>query len=225
MHINKKVKKILILILFAFIAFQVYKLVAPKSDTADQASSSKNGLINNSLQPALSPKQESIERLLSLLLSVNTIKLNNQIFNTSEFRSLKDFSLNDEQQSLDLSFGRSNPFLPIGDESAGTLVAPQQSNTTGFVNTSSASNITATSAVLTGDNTYSNTQEQYFEWGVTGVAPLGQTTPTISKTGNTFSYSLGSLLPDKTYYYRAIVKTKDGKLIVGEIKSFKTAKS
>lgn len=225
MHINKKVKRILIVVLLAFIAFQVYKLIAPKSDTANQAESTKNGLINNSLQPAVSPKQESIERLLSLLLSVNTIKLNSQIFNTSEFRSLKDFSLTDEQQSLDLSFGRANPFLPIGDESAGALVAPQPSSTTGLVKTSSVTNIAPTSVVLTGDNTYSNTQEQYFEWGSTGVAPLGQTTPAISKTGNTFSYSLGNLLPDTTYYYRAVVKTKDGKLIVGEIKSFKTAKS
>ncbi len=218
---NKTVKKIVIGLLVAFVLYNLYRVFAPKKHTETVTT---NG-ISNVASVETSEKKESIERLLALLLSVNTIKLSSTIFSTPEFQSLQDFSLSDEQQNLVLDFGRKNPFLPIGDESAGTYVNVEGSQNAGNVKTNPVTSSTISSALLVGENTLSNTSEQYFEWGTVGVVPLGQTTPTVAKTASkTYTYTLGNLLPNTVYFYRAVVKTKDAKTVVGEIQSFKTPK-
>lgn len=221
---NKKVKRIVIILLLAFVAYNIYRLVAPKKDPTPTPAQTKNGLANGSTTETAA-KKESIEKLLALLLSVNSIKLSNTLFATPEFQSLKDFSLNEAEQTLVLDYGRKNPFLPIGDESDGAYVSVDPAQATGTVKTNPVTSSTASSALLVGENTLTSTSEQYFEWGTTGVAPLGQNTPGIAKTASkTYTYTLGNLLPDTAYFYRAVVKTKDGKTIVGEIQSFKTPK-
>ncbi len=220
---SKTVKKIVIGLLIAFVIFNVYRLVTPKNTSP---STQKNGLAAVGTAET-TVKKESIEKLLALLLSVNNINLSNAIFTKPEFQSLKDFSLREDQQNLVLDFGRKNPFLPIGDESAGAYTgapgAPVQSGAA--VKTNPVTSGTSSSALLVGENGITNTLEQYFEWGTTAVVPLGQVTPTVAKTASkTYTYTLGNLIPDTAYFYRAVVKTKDNKTIVGEIQSFKTPK-
>ncbi len=220
---NKTVKKIVIGLLVAFVIFNVYRLVAPKKTPT---TTEKNGLSSvGSTETA--PKKENIEKLLALLLSVNSINLSNALFTKPEFQSLTDFSLREDQQNLVLDFGRKNPFLPIGNESDGVYaVAPGATTQTGAtVKTNPVTSGTSSSALLVGENGITNTLEQYFEWGTTAVVPLGQVTPTIAKTASkTYTYTLGNLIPDTTYFYRAVVKTQDNKTLVGEIQSFKTPK-
>lgn len=65
--------------------------------------------------------------LLAALQTLNTIKLDGQIFKTNTFKSLQDRTIPREPKSPE---GRLNPFAPIGVE-ATTLQISTQTTTTG----------------------------------------------------------------------------------------------
>lgn len=214
---NKTLKKIIVLVLILFIGFNIYRFFSgPKKDPKSES----NLVRDNQTQPQ---KTVNSDKFLNLLLGINTIKLSTEVFKTEEFRSLVDFSLKDEEQKLDVSFGRKNPFLPIGqDEGAPSL--PSEGDTK--VTTLAATEVTPVSASLNGKlETKDKVLDQYFEWGIVSSLPLGNSTASIPKDPlkDNFSYKLVNLLPETTYYYRAVSKTEQ-KIFTGEIMSFKTGK-
>jgi hypothetical protein len=225
---NKTVKKITIIGLVLVTVFFLYRTFMPKSNITN-IPETKNGLtVSTSDAKASSDasiKKENIQELLALLLSINNVKLSNTLFSRVEFTSLKDFSVADTEQRLDDSMGRSNPFLPIGDESNGEYVTAVTSTSVGTIQTNPVTSTTLSAGLLVGENTFSDTLEQYFEWGTVATPPFTNKTPSIVKgTSATFTYSLTKLTPNTTYYYRAVVKTKDGKITTGNTQSFKTPK-
>ncbi len=223
---NKTVKKITITGLILVTIFFIYKTFAPRQDIGPVAET-KNGLTVSAGDAGDAPvKKENIQELLSLLLSINSIKLSSNLFSRVEFTSLKDFSLAaDAEQRLDESVGRSNPFLPIGDESSGEYVTSGATTTTGYIKTNPVTSATLSSGLLVGENTLTDTVEQYFEWGKLATPPFENKTPIAVKgTSSTFTYTITKLTPNTVYYYRAVVKTKDGKITTGDTQSFKTPK-
>lgn len=87
--------------------------------------------------------------LLAALQTLNTIKLDGQIFKTNTFKSLEDRTIPREPKSPE---GRINPFAPIGVE-AGTLqlnqVARTTTTTTTTTTTPPAQTTTATTSTTT----------------------------------------------------------------------------
>lgn len=221
---NKTTKKIVIVGLIGVIVFFLYRAFAPKGNTSP-ASETKNGLTVSNGDATTSVKKENIQELLSLLLSINGIKLSGDIFARSEFTSLKDFSLAEAEQHLDESVGRNNPFLPIGDESSGQYVTADSTTPTGYLKTNPVTSLTLSTALLVGENTLSHTLEQYFEWSKIATGPFDNRTPVMTKGANsTFSYTLTNLTPNTIYYYRSVVKAQDGQITTGNVQSFKTPK-
>lgn len=223
---NKTVKKIVVVVLVLFIGWRVYAMFFSKgsADTEKNQTTTLKNSVNTSSSTSV-----NTDKFLNLLLGINTIKLSTSIFQRPDYLSLIDFSLKEEDQKLDLSFGRKNPFLPIGqDTDTGTSGDQllQDDVSSGTVTTLTTSTITASTAIVNGVSDISgDVLDQYFEWGIVKELPLGNTTASIKRVGNKkdFSYTLTNLLPDTTYYVRAVVKTTQ-KIIVGDIVSFKTSK-
>jgi hypothetical protein len=125
---NKNIKKIIVAILILLIVFFLYRTFVPKN-TPKSVSQSKNGLvISTGIDTQNTVPKENTEKLLNVLLSVNAIKLSTELFTKIEFISLKDFSIKEEEQRLDESFGRDNPFLPF--EIGGEDLSSSSENTT-----------------------------------------------------------------------------------------------
>ncbi len=92
------------------------------------------------------------------------------------------------------------------------------------VTTNNANFITQSSATLNGRvdgasyNTYLST---WFEYGTT--PNFGSSTVRINSTGySNFSATIGSLSPNTTYYFRALVQTAQGAIFYGSTNSFRT---
>ena len=232
---NKTLKKIVIVLLVGFILWRLAVLFLPKKDDTT-TSTTKNGLTSSSQTTTVKSNKENIDKILNILLSINGIKLSDTLFSQPGFRALKDFSLKDAEQQLDLSYGRKNPFLPIGDESEGVYVGSQSTSTpsapvvstgtsnTSFVTTKTVSSTTKTTAVLSGEvSSTTDVLERYFQWGKT-EATMDQKTPLVQSTNGLFTYTLSGLTADTSYVYRAVIKKKDSTLDAGTVQSFKTAK-
>lgn len=74
-----------------------------------------------------------------------------------------------------------------------------------------------------------DTRNWGFQWGTSSSSLSNRVFSDGLSAGNTFTYSLGSLSPGTTYYYRAIIEEKDGTTgsyvdrVSSEIKSFTTS--
>ncbi len=150
---SKKTKKIVVVVLVLLICFFLYRSFSGKKST--DAPSAKNGLSTAGGTATVTvEKNDDIEKLLSLLLSINSIKLSDTLFSKVEFKSLKDFSITEKEQKLDETTGRKNPFLPIGIEIGGsTTSSTSQSSTTGGNSTATTTNTTTNTTASTGVTT------------------------------------------------------------------------
>ena len=156
--------------------------------------------------------------LLSTLLNLKTIKLNDQIFSSPLFSSLTDFTI-----TLGSGVeGRPNPFAPIGTDitpvqtpidttqpptsDAGTI-AP-----TAITKTLLASNVTKTTALLHGSIDKNTTAfSAWFEWNKVGATtPAIKTTP-VNFAGSVASFStpITGLSSNTAYTFKAFVKIGD----------------
>ena len=95
----KKYKKILTGVAIVIVLFVVYSMF--KGDPAPDA------LLTAETPSGLPPEEED---LVSLLLELQSIDLNSDIFSDAVFVTLQDFSVKLTPQPI----GRRNPFAPIG---------------------------------------------------------------------------------------------------------------
>lgn len=213
---NTHIKKTIVIGLGVLVGFSLYTAVF-----AQTKETTTNGLVSTkSTSESSSLGKTNIDKLLGLLLGINNIQLSNTFFQKPAFLSLKDLSLSDENSNLDLNFGRKNPFLPIGSDLVnGTTTQTQE------VKTLPAGAITKNSAILNAENAVLVTTiaEQSFDWGVSPTT-LDQKTPVNTLITKNFSFTLDALLPETTYFYRPVLKLKTGKVILGDVQSFKTLK-
>ena len=147
---------------------------------------------------------------LSLLLNVESIKLDDSIFSSKEFGLLQDFN---RPIPPDNNPGRPNPFAPIGLD--GQVISTQ-------VSTSNPSSINATTSTLNGTLTASGPDiTRWFQYGTT--QNLGQmTTPKIQLNPGAFAEPITGLTPNTTYYVKAGASI-GGVPVLGNIVTWKTA--
>ncbi len=147
---------------------------------------------------------------LALLLSVQSIKLNDSFFTSKAFTTLQDFN---RPIPPDTNPGRTNPFAPIGQDSSS--ISTQ-------VSTSGPSAITSTSATLNGTLSAGGAgNTRWFEYGTT--SDLGtMTAPKDQATAGAFAESLTGLTPNTTYFVKASASI-GSMTISGNVVTFKTA--
>jgi hypothetical protein len=185
---------------------------SPAAPTGSLQSSNAQVAAQNS---PLAPNDTAIsDKLLTLLLNMRTIELNQSIFTDAAFTSLKDFSttINPEPNP-----GRANPFAPIGADGAPTQ--PVITVTTGQV-----ANVTKSTATFIGTLPIGSiVTKRYFEYGVTANPPLPNVTASVAADPATggFGFNITGLLPNTTYYVRAAAVVAGG-TIYGSVVSFKT---
>ena len=128
---------------------------------------------------------------LTLLLSVQSIKLDDTIFQNKAFGLLQDFN---RPIPPDSNPGRTDPFAPIGSDSLATQIS---------VTTNNASSVTTTTSTLNGSLLVADASTtRWFEYGTTPslgtmTAPKAQTTP------GAFAETVTGLLPNTLYYVKA----------------------
>ncbi len=149
---------------------------------------------------------------LQLLLSVQSIHLDDAIFSNKAFGLLQDFN---RPIPPDQDPGRQDPFAPIGRD--GTAISTQ-------VSTASPSSITSTASTLNGSLLASDpTATRWFEYGTTDKFGI-MTTPKSQTVPGAFAEQVTGLLPNTTYYVRAGALI-GGITVTGNTVTWKTAQA
>jgi len=232
-------KKILIAVVVLIIAMIVYGVFFRGNTPAAPTSGLTSASGSTATAPSagqLPPDQERINReFLVRLLNLNNIKLNSDIFTSAGFNGLEDYSF---RLPPITNQGRPNPFTTLGSDSgtpAFPVTPPPNNNPPADeppqndnppagngVTTNGATAITKNGATLSGQITGGTPTARWFEWGRT--SSLGNLTPQISAniTGTTFTYTLSTLTPGITYYYKAAAKM-GGTNVYGSVLNFTTS--
>lgn len=207
---KSKLKNIIIFVVIFILAVVAYNAFFKKErDTAP--------LLTTTGLPAQlggAPVDQSVigRQFLTTLLNISNIRLDDSIFLSNEFNSLRDFSIpiippGDE--------GRLNPFAPFGAEELESLETP--------VTTEEATDITDTAVELNGSVDLSFLDAfKRFEWGE-DESLLSNQTPRITQTTQTgfFRQEVVGLDPGTTYYFKAIVII-GGSAVSGDVLTFTT---
>ncbi|MEK7652848.1 MAG: hypothetical protein AAB334_02815 [Patescibacteria group bacterium] len=98
---KKFIKNIIITIAVAVLAFALYFFFFRGSGTNNDS-----GL---SVEPIIGKTSTVDKSLLTLLLEMKSVKLDEELFNSAVFKSLNDYSIKIEPQEV----GRINPFAPL----------------------------------------------------------------------------------------------------------------
>jgi hypothetical protein len=208
-------KKFIIGVVIAIVLVFVYTKFL-KSDTP--AGTLSSSTIGDTSVAGIAVNTQVGGELLSTLLNLKTIKLNDQIFSSPLFSSLTDFTI-----TLGSGVeGRPNPFAPIGTDitpaptPVDTIQPPTSDIDTTTVSvvakTMLASNVTKTTALLHGSvdkNTVAFSA--WFEWNKVGVTtPAIKTTP-VNFAGSVASFStpITGLSSNTAYTFKAFVKIGD----------------
>ncbi len=213
---KKILRTIIILAVVVGIGMLGYKFLFKK----DAPVSSDTGLATTagvSTDPAVTATADasvttSSNQFLSLLLDVQSIKLDDTLFASPSFTTLQDLS---RPIAPDTNPGRANPFAPIGDDTTSTSVQ---------VSTSNPSSITSTTSTLNGVLSVGDPSiTHWFEYGTTPA--LGtMTTPRTQATPGAFAEPVTGLLPATTYYVEAAA-SMNGDTVYGTQVTWKTASS
>jgi hypothetical protein len=198
-------RTIIILAVVAGIGIAGYSLFF-KKDTG-----SSSGLVTTAGQTRDDQAAGDVgKEFLSLLLGARSLKLDDSIFQSKAFLALQDFN---RPIPADDNPGRPNPFAPVGADSA--AVSTQ-------VSTSIPSSVTATGSTLNGSMTLGGPNvTRWFEYGTTDA--LGtKTTPKTQTTPGAFAEAVTGLLPNTTYYVKAVASI-GGQTVAGNLITWKTA--
>jgi len=204
---SSKVKNIIIIIVLFVVALLIYAFFFTKDDDGALLGSTTGVTVS-----AIPGDQSDIGReFLTTLLNLEKFTLDDSIFLSNEFNSLRDFTIPIIPEGNE---GRSNPFAPFVGDSTQSQVSP--------VTTNPPTNVLGTSATLNGtvDISLADSAKR-FEYGLD--TSLGSLTPLISEQSLTgfFSQGLTDLSPNTTYFYQAKV-TVGVNTLSGDILSFTT---
>lgn len=206
------IRNIIILAVVIALGFAGYKMFfVQKTPVGNGGLATTSGVGATGTTSVATPASGSVgQDFLSLLLSVQSIKLDDSIFKSKAFESLQDFN---RPIPPDTNPGRPNPFAPLGSDGGTAAVV---------VSTSNVSSITTGTATLNG--TLSSTDGQttrWFEYGST--AALGtMTPPMIQSAPGAFAETVTGLTPNTTYYVKASAMV-GGVTVSGNIVTWKTA--
>ena len=218
----KILRIILILAVLGGLGYMGYQYFANGSTSAPTSS------LVSSNTDATTPESDAnavSDTFLQQLLNLKSITIDTDLFNTTTYKSLHDYSMPIVSDGTE---GRVNPFAPIGtDATAATPVpvAPTQQPTLA-VTTNQPGSITRTSALLVGTIPVGATISGiYFEYTTSAspTAPMAQTTHLTAAAPATgiFTFSLTGLTPNTIYHVRAVADV-GGALFRGQTLQFKT---
>ncbi len=193
---SKKVKIFgVIVIILAVIIFATSFLggSTPTPEKSTSPLSSTTGVIP--LPGVSTTAKTSADEFSTLLSSVKSITIDTSLFDNPAYKMLRDFPVALGSDVV----GRTNPFAPVGTDLGTDIPADV------VVQTLQSGKITSTTAEFGAQVTVADTVPTsiVFEYGTTDT--FGSITPTIvfTKSG-TVLFTASKLLPETTYYVRAI---------------------
>lgn len=193
---SKKVKIFgIVVIVIAIIIFASSFLGSSTPEPVKSASplSSTTGTIP--LPGANVNSKSSADEFSTLLSSVKSITIDTSLFDNPAYKMLRDFPVALGSDVV----GRANPFAPVGTDAGGDIPADV------VVQTLQSGKITGTTAEFGAQVTVADTvpTNVVFEYGTSDT--FGSITPTITFTkSGTVLFTASKLLPETTYYVRAI---------------------
>jgi hypothetical protein len=214
---SKKIKIFVIVVLilagiiFAVSFFSGEKI--PANNNNDSPISSTTGIVP---LPGIDNSKTKIssDEFSSLLSSIKSITIDTKLFENPAYKMLRDFPVTLGSDVI----GRSNPFIPIGNDTR------DSSTQDVFVDTLQSGKVTSTTAEFGAQLTLLDTVPTniVFEYGTSDEFGNATAPITISKNG-TVLVTVTKLLPDTTYYVRAVA-ARGADLITGNMTTFITTK-
>ncbi len=217
-HIIRNIIIIAVVLILGLVGYKIFfgKKAAPAAGGLQTTSGTGAGTSGapkiGTASPASAGDTSIGQDLLTTLLSIESITLDDSIFKNKGFALLQDFN---RPIPTDDNPGRPNPFAPIGaDGTAGAAV----------VATSNPSSITPTSSTLNGTLVAGDpSATRWFEYGTTSSFGM-MTTPKTQVNPGAFAETVDKLLPNTIYYVRADASV-GGTTILGNVLTWKTAQS
>ena len=145
--------------------------------------------------PGANNSKSSADEFSTLLSSVKSITIDTSLFDNPAYKMLRDFPVALGSDVV----GRTNPFAPVGTDAGLGIPADV------VVQTLQSGKITGTTAEFGAQVTVADTvpTNVVFEYGTSDT--FGSVTPTITFTkSGTVLFTASKLLPETTYYVRAI---------------------
>ena len=198
---------ILAIVILGVVGYKVFvKKDAPKGALQTVA----GGVVQTTDNSGFTASSGVGQDFLQLLLSVQSIHLDEAIFGNKAFALLQDFN---RPIPADTNPGRQDPFAPIGIE--GNIISTQ-------ISTGSPSSISATGSTLNGTLLAEDpSATRWFEYGTTPSFGT-MTTPKSQAQPGPFAEAITGLTPNTTYYVRASALIA-GITISGNTVTWKTA--
>jgi hypothetical protein len=207
------IRNIIILAIIVALGIVGYKMFFNKKPAATGGLATTSGSVQtvpaaSSSTPVIDPSVG--QDFLALLLSVQSIRLDDSIFKSKEFAVLQDFN---RPIPPDQNPGRVNPFAPLGADGAASIIQ---------ISTSNPSSITANASTLNGTLAAADQgSTRWFEYGTT--PSLGtMTPPKMQTTPGAFAEPVTGLSPNTTYFVKASALI-GGKTVSGNVVTWKTA--
>lgn len=212
---KKIIRTIVIFVVTIILAMFAYSMFFKKPSTSNSSLVTTSGSSSVADVSGSGQNQASVDadvaskQFLALLLNVQSITLDDSFFSSPGFRALKDFS---QVIPPDTNPGRPNPFAPLGANSS--VVSTQVSTGIPSLQTSTTANLNGTLSAVDPNAT------RWFEYGNT--FSLGTTTnPIPQPKAGAFSQEISGLLPNTTYYVKAIANI-GGQIVSGNLITWKT---
>ena len=182
---------------------------APTTNPSSPLSTSATAPAVNRAATATDTKPGDFQTILS---TVKSITIDTSIFSNPAYRALRDHPVT---LGTDI-VGRSNPFAPIGTDSA--VVGLDQPT----VQTLQPGKVTSTSAEFTAQVTLPTTAPVtvVFQYGTTDAFGSATTPQNVTKTGTSFATVTG-LTPNTTYKVQAVI-VQGSNTISGNTMTFST---
>ncbi len=210
------IRNIIIFVVIFILAVAGYELFLKKKPALTGALQTTSG-VGSGTQSGASSGTASMSTanavggdFLSLLLNIQSIKLDDSILSSKAFTVLQDFN---RPIPPDADPGRPNPFAPVGTDSA--LVSNQ-------VSTSSPSSITGTASTFNGTVSVGGPSvSRWFEYGTTPALGI-MTGPKSQQNPGAFTETVTTLTPNTVYYVKAAASI-NGVTVGGNVVTWKTA--
>ncbi len=214
---SKKLKIFVIVVLsLAVIIFAMSYLGSKKVPAVSQTTSplsSNTGIIPLPNADKSQATQASDE-FSNLLSSIKRITIDTSLFNNPAYKMLRDFPVSLGSEIV----GRTNPFAPIGSDAGSTPTADV------FVDTLQSGKVTSSTAEFGAQITVADTvpTSVVFEYGTNDTFGNATTPVVVTKNGTTL-VTVTKLIPQTTYYVRAIA-VRGSMTTTGNTTSFTTTK-
>jgi hypothetical protein len=214
---NKKLKIFIIVVVVIIVAiFGMSYLGSKKIPEGSQSTSPLSSTTGVIPLPNANKTQstQASDEFSNLLSSIKRITIDTSLFDNPAYKMLRDFPV---ALGSDI-VGRTNPFAPIGSDIGGVPVQDV------FVDTLQSGKVTSTTAEFGAQITIADTvpTSVVFEYGTNDTFGNATSPVVVTKNGTTL-VTVTKLIPQTTYYVRAIA-VRGSLTTTGNTTSFTTTK-